>query len=443
MRTLNSLLLTLLLLTAPAAVFAQIQGDVRFFAEQEDAGWVGQEVQLNLELWSDGFSFGEQQYVVPEVRGGYLLQADSSTVKLSENRAGTQWQGLRYTLLFYPQRAGQLQVPAFDVRFVARAAYGTEPASFEFRTDPLLIEARLPPGVDSSGLLVSSTSFGMEASWSPQRPDDGLLSLKVGDALTLEIKRQAQEVPGMVFPPLPEFDITGLGVYPGAPEVNDTINRGLLSGARTDSVTFICETEGTYEIPEMRFQWWDPEQEVLSEKVIPALEIRVEANPVYANTSASNAKGAGLLKDWQRRGMGLLVLVVAWLLIWYPGRSLFRRIMAYREQQILKLKAGELWAFIEVLDTCKQGSPAQAYNAIALWLSRLDGPGDRVSLSQIAEASGNTALAGEAERLQKSMLPGSAGEWSGRELAQLLEKYRVESKRVADQVHVLSPLNPG
>jgi len=432
----------LLLLAAPAVACAQIQGEVRFFADREDAGWVGQEVQLNLELWSDGFSFGEQQFVVPEVKGGYLLQADSNTVKLSENRAGTQWQGLRYTLLFYPQREGQLQVPAFDVRFVARAAYGTEPASFEFRTDPLLIEARLPPGVDSSGLLVSSTSFSMETSWSPQRPDDGPLSLKVGDALTLELKRQAQDVPGMVFPPLPEFDISGLGVYPGTPEVNDTINRGLLSGARTDSVTFICETEGSYEIPEMRFQWWDPAQEVLSEKVIPALEIQVEANPVYAKTSASNAKGAGLLKNWQRGAAGLLTLVVAFLLIRYPGRSLFRHLTIYKEQQILEWKAGEAWAFSQVQVSCKQGSPAQAYNAIALWLSRFDGGGENVSLSQIAEASGDSALAREAERLQKSMLPGSAGEWSGRELAQLLEKYRVESKRVADQVQVLSPLNP-
>ena len=53
--------------------------------------WVGQKLELNLELWSTGYSFGDQLFVLPEISGGYLMQADSTTVKLSESRAGVQW----------------------------------------------------------------------------------------------------------------------------------------------------------------------------------------------------------------------------------------------------------------------------------------------------------------------------------------------------------------
>ncbi|NCF62463.1 MAG: hypothetical protein GWP58_06395, partial [Gammaproteobacteria bacterium] len=80
-----------------------LQGDIRFQPAREGTTWVGQELELQLELWSDGLSFGNQLFVLPEVKGAFLLQADSSTVKLNENRGGVPWQGLRYTFLLYPQ----------------------------------------------------------------------------------------------------------------------------------------------------------------------------------------------------------------------------------------------------------------------------------------------------------------------------------------------------
>jgi hypothetical protein len=441
MRSLSKLLLVFLCLAwASSATSAQLQGEVRLLAERQEASWLGQELELYLELWSDGFSFGDQLFALPEVKGAYLLQADSSTVKLSENRAGEQWQGLRYTLLLYPQKAGRLEVPAFDVSFLARGAFGTEPVNFEFRTEPLFVEAKLPPGADGSRLMVTSTSFNMDVSWKPQIPADGPLALKVGDALTLEVSRRARDVPGMVFPPLPDFVIPGLAVYPASPQVDDRVNRGSLTGSRSDSVTFVCETEGDYEIPELRFQWWDPAQEVMSEEVIPALQLQVEANPLYAATSG---KSGGSAPDWRTWAFGLSGLLLALFLAVFPGRKLWRRLAAYRKQHQLEKEAGEPWAFREVQKACEQGSPAAAYRAINVWMSRLGGRERDVSLLQMAKASGDSALAREAEILQESLLSGSAGEWSGRKLAQLLQKYRVAAKRVANRVEDLAPLNPG
>ncbi len=331
------LALILALMVSATAIHASgsLQGEIRFAAERQGAVWLGQEVELYLDLWSDGFSFGDQLFVVPEVKGGYLLQADSNTVKLNEKRDGVAWQGLRYTLLFYPQRAGRLEVPSFEVRFSARAGYGSEPSGFQFQTPALFVEARLPPGADGGGLLVTSTSFTMEASWTPGQTGDGPLDLKTGDAVTLEVTRRAQDVPGMVFSPLPEFSIDGLGAYPDAAQVNDRINRGSLTGERTDSVTFICEREGNFEIPEMRFQWWDPEQEVLAEKVIPAQELAVAANPAYAGGAARVPSSAGKWLNWK----SVVVVIAGVLLLVYPGRWL-AQFMAGRWPQLqVKIRA--------------------------------------------------------------------------------------------------------
>ena len=117
------LALTLLMISDGILASDNLQGEIRLQPAREGTVWVGQELELNLDLLSTGFSFGGQHFNLPEVSGAYLLQADSSTVKLSEQRDGETWQGLRYSLLLYPQREGQLSVPSFEVSFTASAGY--------------------------------------------------------------------------------------------------------------------------------------------------------------------------------------------------------------------------------------------------------------------------------------------------------------------------------
>jgi hypothetical protein len=325
-------LLWLLLLPDGILAADEVQGDIRLEPAREDISWVGQELELNLELWTTGLSFGDQLFVLPEVRGAYLMQADSSTVKLNETRENVQWQGLRYTLLLYPQRAGRLEVPSFEVQFTASAGFGSEPVRFQQRTPGLFVEARLPPGVDSGKLLVTTGSFSMASAWTPAVASDAPLELKVGDSLILEVTRQAQDVPGMVFAPLPAFSIEGLAAYPAPPKVNDRINRGSLTGNRTDSVTFICERAGHYTLPELRFQWWDPITETLSEKTIPSLELTVADNPGY-QAESGEAEKTWLRPDWKQ----LLVIVTSLVVLAYG----VRRIRPYLDPAFLK--AGMLW----------------------------------------------------------------------------------------------------
>jgi len=314
----NEWLLSCLLasLWLPGAVSAAVppKGELRFTAALEEPVWVGEQVELYLELWTDGFSFADQRYVLPEVPGAYLLQADATTIKLSERREGAVWQGLRYVLLLYPQRAGRLEVPPFDVSFTAGAGFGSAPASFKFRTGAVAIEARLPEGAKPGGLLVSARQFTVQAHWDRDLPKDAPLQLQVGDAIALEVTRRADEVPAMVFAPLPIPAIDGLGAYAGTADVIDRANRGELLGERVDRLTLICERPGNFLVPEWRFQWWDPDRQRLSETVIPALPIEVHTNPAY-NTAAGQGGATGPGGAYRTLYLALLavlVVAVAW-----------------------------------------------------------------------------------------------------------------------------------
>lgn len=439
----NRVLTGLMLLMTAAGVFAAdrsgaLQGEIRFQVADREIRWVGQQQELHLELWTDGFSFADQLFVIPEVKGAYLLQPDASTLKLSENREGVTWQGLRYTLLLYPQRSGKLRVPSFDVSFSARAGFGTEPASFRYSTPPLELETRMPPGAEAGSLLVSTSSFSMESSWTPMADPDGKAELKVGDAITLNVTRRAQNVPGMVFSPLPDITINGLGIYPAPPGVDDRVNRGALRGERTDSVTFICEREGTYHIPEIRFQWWDPGREQLAEQKVNSLELVVAANPAWTGAAKGSAATVGASFDWSKA----LMFGGATLLVALGGYVGLPRVRRYHQNRRDLIESGEPWAFRKVRLACESGNPIEAYSAITLWLSRVESLRPGATLMDWAEQSGIDELKKEATTLQERVASGLTKEWTGLRLAQLLAQSREGMDQPLEASHVLQALNP-
>lgn len=330
-RTWNSLLLLAgLLLAAPAGVQADEGASIRFEASRGEAVWVGERLDLYLELWTSDVSFSGQSFVQPQVSGGYLMPPESGTVKLNEQRDGLAWQGLRYTMSLYPQRAGEIEVPAFDVRFSTGAGYGSEPKAHQFRTQALRIESRLPPGADNSGLLVTTPRFSVDARWEPSLPGEGApLELLTGDALVLMLRREASGVPGMVFAPLPELEIEGLGIYTDAPTVQDRANRGDLTGTRNDRITVVCEEVGSYRLPELRFQWWDPAGQTLHDEVIPALQIEVAENPAWAREGGAREVSEPFRVNWNY----LWFLLVA-VLCWWPGRWLYQRFSGWLKEQL-------------------------------------------------------------------------------------------------------------
>ncbi len=415
-----------------------LQGEIRFQPAREGAVWVGQELVLNLDLMSTGFSFSGQLFSLPDVAGAYLLPVDSSTVKLNENRAGEAWQGLRYSFLLYPQREGRLEVPSFEVQFSASVGYGTEAENFRFNTKPLTIETKFPPGADRSGLVVSTSEFKIKSSWEPGQSASQDLVLKTGDALKLTVVRSAAGVPAMVFPPLPRFRIDGLRAYHDAPAVNDTINRGELAGARTDSISFICERAGRYQIPEIRFQWWDPESEVLHEEVVPGLEFEVVLNPAFTAADAAVSGTGHTIIYWQ-----FIVLAVGALaLILFYGRRVIKLVSRRLEEKRSAREAGEAWAFQRVLVACSGSQASAAYNAINLWLSRCTQLPGGMTLLQLAQRSGIPQLELEAERLQQALLSAQESKWNGTGLGESLKELRSSARQKSEQQHHLPPLNP-
>ena len=324
----SRILIKLLWILLPGLVYscpvqAEGRAEIRFFAAVEEAAWVGEQRDINLELWTGDLSFSEQSWVLPDVPGAFLIELESGSVKLSETRDGSTWQGLRYTLSLFPQRAGVIEIPSFEVRFSTREGYLSPAVPRAFRTPTVSVEARLPEGADPGNLLVTTPGFMLEANWEPSVAAGETLQLQTGDALVLNVKRQAQNVPAMVFAPLPEWQIEGLGVYSDLPQVGERVNRGDLSAERSDRITVVCEQPGSFRLPEIRFQWWDPRAQELHDEVISAVSLEVIENPAWGRQAAAgNSKGVFEVNG-RYVAVVFAVIILAWPVFWLLRRLAF------------------------------------------------------------------------------------------------------------------------
>ena len=427
-------IILLFCLLLPLSVFAQdddVKADVTISIQRDKETWAGQQVTVNLDLKTTGYSFSNSHFNLPEVSGAFLMQTDTTTIKFSENTDGETWQVVRYPLALYPQKAGQLEVPSIAVRFNTSAGFGSTERAFEFQTEPLQLTVKLPPGVKEGELLVTTTSFELDHDWQPQSG-----TAKTGDAFTLTVSRRASDISAMLLPPLPVFRTEGLAAYPQAPEVNDKTNRGDLTGERTDSIIWVVEKPGSYDIPGIRFQWWDPESRELKQQIIPGLNLDVLPSPADVITADTNDKPEVSARAY----LWLLVSIFAA----FAGGFLWLRFKPGTQQRDVETEKS---TFDTLQTACKSNRPGQTHSALHAWLAwssvALSPNSPIVTLSAFSRACDDAQLSIELDHLQEALIY-SDSNWQGTELLTSLQRIRhkINKQTIVQLKTRLASLNP-
>ena len=422
----RALLVTGLLL--PLALPAQddeVKGGVDISIEQDREVWAGQQITLSLDLKTSGFSFSNIHFNLPEVSGAFLMQTDTTTIKLTRKIDGRDWQIIRYPLALYPQTADRLQVPPIEVRFTTSAGFGSEEKSFEFKTDPLELTVNLPPGVKPGELIVTTTSFELEHDWQPATG-----AANTGDAVTLSVSRRAEDISAMLLPPLPVFQADGLAAYPQAPDVNDKTDRGDLTGERIDSITWVVEQAGAYEIPGIRFQWWDPDRRELKQQIVPGLSLDIPPAAAADAVTATNS-------SWPLKLLIAVITALLALALWLH----FRRKSHSQEPE------NERTAFTRLANACKNNQAGQAYTYIHAWLEyspvAVTNHPRPLTLNEFAGLCDDPQLATDLDKLQKALIA-SSPDWQGDELLNSLQRIRrrINRQKPSPAEAYLAPLNP-
>lgn len=307
--------------------------------------YAGQRVVLEIDaLVAEGW-VGIKKIELGEVEGAVVLNRNPAGITITEQVNGQSLSGQRKELWIYPQRAGTIVIPAFSMEVETRS-WGAKAsvASESVKMEALTFDVVVPKGVDANAQLISATSLKASQQWSGAE-EKGV----VGDAVTRTITIVADDLPGMLLPPLTMEKQDGLGLYSKQPLLDDTMDRGELVGKRQEAVSIVFEAPGSYRIPDLSFQWFDLNDQTLKTEVLEGRTFLIAGAP---------APLAEPMPSSTRWWIGALLLLIAGG-IWWADRRLYPRFLA-----------SEWMAFRRVRRSV--GSDSKAFlNAVLKW-------GDRV-----------------------------------------------------------------
>lgn len=255
---------------------------VRTHLQARDPIWAGQRIALTVELLAPGYFASAASFDLPDPQGVLLMPPGEHPVVDSLTIDGTRYSVQRHELNAWAMRDGELRIPPIHVRF----SYKAKPLDKDALTAALTTEAETisvqrPPDTEGLGIVISARDLRVEEQW---QPEPGTEPVPAGSAFKRTIRFSANDVPGMVFPPFPSTAIEGLGIYTKQ-EVRDSRNRGTLTGAHSDTITYLVKRPGQYIIPAVRFQWFDIDAGELQTVEFPARTLDVIVNPDQASSN--------------------------------------------------------------------------------------------------------------------------------------------------------------
>jgi len=375
---------------------ARAAGDIVLRSSvQPEKAWVGQRVILQVDvLGSDGWT-QITRFDDIEIPGAYLMRTDSQGTRLQETIDGVSYSGQRYEFSIYPQAAGAIEIPAIGVEVTTRAAGVDRTASVQQAQAPAVtILSNIPAGAENIRGLVSTTQLTAGQNW--QSLDE---TLQVGDALERTVSVQAVDVSGMAFTPLTHEDIAGVGSYPAQPAVQDSSDRGSLSGSRIEVVTYVFEQEGEVQIPDIEFSWWNLANNKLEQVLLPGRLVRVVAG-------AGGLSGAGTLPLKQLENRYLVPLLIMFLLLAYAVYFFRKALLKRWDIRRANRRESEKVYFQLVVTSIRSGKSAAALRNIMRWLDRINDVRDPAQLDIFISRYGDARSKEVVDQLLHSVAAG-------------------------------------
>lgn len=230
----------------------------------------GQQILLQVEVSTSQKWQGPLDIEHIEMEGAIILQRENFALHSSRNEKGKNWLVQLWSLVIYPQRAGEFILPNFFVNvgvvdaegYVSRGAAHAKGLSFK-------VDENTAVAADIEWIATPELTVTDDF-------DKSLEALSPGDALLRTVVISAQDLPAMMLPKMQLSDIEGLALYSQPVELVDKANRGDYQGIRTERLTYVIQASGELIIPEQVFYWWDTNTNRLKEVRLAEYRLAVE-----------------------------------------------------------------------------------------------------------------------------------------------------------------------
>jgi len=210
-----------------------------------------QQVNLQIEVATNKrFSAGTQIGRF-EIKDAIVMQREKFAINSVRQEGVTNWTVQQWSLVVYPQRDGEFNVPAVPLR-LSIATDNLNSIVGKVSTQAFSFNTKIPDEAKNKNKWVATNRFEIEESFN-KTPED----LAPGDALIRTIRITADNLPAMMLPKVSLDTVQGISVYAKPPQLNDKVNRGDYFAERIETITYIFERKGDYQLPKQVFYWWN------------------------------------------------------------------------------------------------------------------------------------------------------------------------------------------
>jgi len=404
---------------------------------------VGQPVHLVVEVLVPNFFTGEPLFPTFELENAIVVLPEESTENFNETVNGQSLSGIRRTYFLYPQQAGDFHLPS--VQIVVPYAIAPPKGTEAHLTLPrLTFHADIPVAARDLSYFLPTARLAMQQRWSAP-----LNKLRVGDVVERTITVTVDKMQGMLIPPLPFEAPAGIKAYPEEPKVqNQMTDRGeFVQGLRVQSAKYFIQKEGDYTLPAIELKWWNLNTNRLVTATIPVVHFTAAPNPGYVAELPPDLEAAAIVPPkptslWSRYRWTLKItpwvlaaLVLAWLVYRYLPGSM-QRLQIRRKQHA----QSEGVHFRSLLRACRRNDAHTAYTRLLLWLGHAE---RRSTMDILLYQNGDEDLTQQVNALTETLFSSSSNKtWSGRIMANRLQKHRHAQTRKIRQKTPLPSLNP-
>jgi hypothetical protein len=352
-------------------------GETRISALLEPEGpyYLGQQVRLVVEVETDSWFTTAPRYPEITVPGAIVLQPEVFAVNSTRREGPVTWTAQRQRYLIFPQRVGALVMPPIDIAFAV--SVDGKPGDAMTLTTPRLdaADVRMPPGASDAGTFVTTPRLDVRETF-----DRELDGLEVGDAVTRSVTQTASGTFALLLPAVRFEAPAGVTAYPAQPHLDDRGNRGTYTATRVDSVTYVLEQAGQFELPPIEIHWFDIGQSTMRTETLAARDIDVAVNEnVLQETESARLEerldvSVGKVLAWLQENLiwltvaaaALWLIRQAWSRLWPPALAWFAR-RRYKSQH------GERAYYRRVVEAARRGDADAFVPAFWAWSDRLPG----------------------------------------------------------------------
>jgi hypothetical protein len=327
--------------------------------------YAGQQVEIDIDVFVPNYFLSPPQFPLFDIPGAVVTMPDDRGLNLNETVNGEDFSGIRKTYVVTPQAAGDFTLPAIVIPFGYAAVPGqtsqgkvTVP-SLTFTVAAVPGGAGGTPGVTAGELTIMQTF------------DRDLKGLHAGDALVRTVTIHAAGLAPMMIP-VPKFDAPdGVQIYAHDPVLSEErTSRGeITAGLRKDTTTYVFSKPGTFALPEIALQWFNPATGKTETAQADGAEITVAAAPAAAEDQGLAPPAPPPAEeriDWLW-WVGVAAAVVACALLIQLAASLFGRLVTWTETALAQRAQSEPTAFRRVLDACRERDAARLEAALDGW----------------------------------------------------------------------------